>query len=208
MNHHRLYALAIAVATLHGTAGAASFFANEGAWDAAVGAAAIAVENFDGAPSSSTTTSLTYGDVTFSCSGTTYCPGFFGTRNLGNGGSVSVYGATPDTLTFTFDHAITFFGIDTIGVGTVGATDLRLSLSNGSSDIVLAGYAAGGTQFVGVYDAAGFTSVSFTGSQRDDGIDFDRLQSGAATVVPEPANLALMLGGVGLLGASARRRKS
>lgn len=145
---------------------------------------------------------------TFSCSPSQYCPGFFGTRSIGtvSDGVVSVYFATPSSATFTFLTPITAFGVDMIGAGTVGATDVTISWGANSTQIYTA--LVGGTfdvNFVGIVDATPFTSVTFSATAPDDGIDFDRLQFNRSAGVPEPSSL--LLAGAALLGLGYKLRK-
>ena len=161
--------------------------------------------NFNGAPDASTATSRTFGDVTFNCTGTTYCPGFFGTRSFGNGNSGSVFYATPDTATFTFANAVDAFGMDILSLGTDGATTYS-AMVNGISYNIATNYSSGATLFFGLTGGS-FTSVTFFGTAPNDGIDFDDLAFHAAgDVVPEPASWALLIVGFGLTGAAMRRR--
>jgi hypothetical protein len=199
----------IAAISLSGQANAASYFTDETAFNtAAAGFGARTVESFEGAPSSATNTSLTFGNVTFSCNGTTWCPGFFGQSTLLKTlGDQSVFGATPDTMTFTFTSAINVFAVDTIGLADVGVTNFSVLLSNGNSNVMYSNLAQpGGTvNFIGVIDTTGFTSVTFSGTAPNDGVFYDRLQFTAA--VPEPETYAIMLAGLGLIGFTATRRK-
>ena len=56
------------------------------------------------------------------------------------------------------------------------------------------------------FNIAGIHSVVISG---DNGtVGFDNLQYGVLTAVPEPETYALMLAGLGLVGALARRRKA
>ena len=192
---------------------AATFFTSEAAFNtAAAPFGARTTESYEAAPGAgSTTTSLNYSPITFSCTGSTYCPGFFGRSTLlKTDGSYSVYGATPDSMTFTFSSAITAFATDLIGLGDVGATTFSAMLSNGSSGALFTGLSQpGGTvNFVGIVDAAGFTSVTFTGTQPGDGVFYDRTQYAMTAAVPEPETYALMLMGLGVMGYVARRRKA
>lgn len=181
-------------------------YTSDAAFTAAAGA--LTVQSFEGAPIA-TATSLDFGNVTFSCSGSTYCPGFFGHSSLlVSDGIKSVFFATPDTGIFTFSSSITAFGVDVIGLGDVGTTTFFIDNGTGPLALQTSYSAPGGTQtFAGIIDAAGFTTVSFTGLQPGDGIFFDRLRFGGAAVrqVPEPLTLSLF--GTGLAGAIAMRRR-
>jgi hypothetical protein len=46
-------------------------------------------------------------------------------------GSLGVFFATPDTITFALNAPVNAFGIDVSDLGTVGATDFSATLSNG-----------------------------------------------------------------------------
>ena len=198
-------ALVAAAAMAAIPATAQTVYTDRTAFDAA---ATTTLQNFNGAPTSSTATAVTFTPVTFSCTGSTYCPGFFGTRNLGNSGSGSVFFATPDTATFTFDAPITAFGIDLRDVGTNGATNFS-AIINGTSYLLQSDYSSGVPFFFG-YTGSAFSSVSFTGTQVGDGVDFDDLAFGASSInaaVPEPSTWAMMLIGFGAVGFSMRRRR-
>lgn len=170
-------------------------------------AGAVTVENFESAPGG-TSTNLTFGGLSVSCAGTVYCPGFFGTRNgFGTDGATSVFFATPDTITFTF-AATNAFAIDIIGLGTTGATDMSMLVSNGDNELIADDYVGGSftSFFVGYTSATAFTSVTFSATARDDGVDFDRLQLGTGNTVPEPGALALAVLALGIGGAVRARR--
>jgi hypothetical protein len=199
--------LVLAVFATMGHAFAATTFTNEATFVTALSGATIALESFESTPGGSAA-SLVFPTVTVSCSGSAYCPGFFGVSSLlPTDGSQGVYYATPDTITFSFATPITAFGIDIRGLGTVGATDYSAKLSNGSSGTFFTGYTGGdaGHLFAGITDTTAFSSVTFHGTGPNDGIYFDRMQIAA---VPEPETYAMLLTGLGLLGAIARRRNA
>jgi hypothetical protein len=203
-----------AIACLALAAGAGSVsaapitYTSDAAFTAATLSTPLTLQSFEGAPTG-TATSLDFGNVTFSCQGTTFCPGFFGQSSLlRTDGSFSVFFATADTGIFTFASPITAFGIDVIGLGDVGETSFFID--NGTGPLALeTNYSApGGTvTFAGITDAAGFTTVSFTGLQASDGVFFDRLRFGGATVTAVPEPLTLSLFGTGVAGAIALRRR-
>jgi hypothetical protein len=160
-----------------------------------------------------TPTSVTFPGGTFGCAGGSYCPSFFGiSGSFADAGSQSVYFATPDSATFTFDSAITAFGVAIGGAGDVGAITLLADLSNGDSVNALTAYTGPGfvfgenRQFFGVIDTVPFTSITFTGSNSDDGVFFDTMYYGTAapTGIPEPSSF--LLAGIGLAGAGLWRR--
>mgnify|MGYP001788522153 CR=1 FL=1 len=186
-------------------------YMSDAAFSAANGATALTLQSFEVAPTV-TATSLNFGNVAFNCTGSTYCPGFFGRSTVyATDGIFSVFFATPDSATFTFSSTITSFGVDVVGLGDVGVTNFFIN--NGSGPLALqSGYSApGGTvTFAGLTDSAGFTTVTFTGTQRDDGIFFDRLRFGTALAgaVPETSTWAMMISGFGLVGGAMRRRRA
>lgn len=204
------YSQYVLAASLSFTVGSAfattSSYTNEAAFSAALGATPVTLESFESAPGGSAT-SLIFPTVDVSCSGSTYCPGFFGVSSLmPTDGSQGVFYATPDTITFTFAAPVNAFGINVGDLGTVGATDFSATLSNGDAATFFTGYSgiSYGQLFVGVIDSTPFTSVTFYGTAPDDGIYFDRMQIAA---VPEPETYAMLLVGLGLLGAASRRKK-
>jgi PEP-CTERM motif-containing protein len=161
-----------------------------------------------------TPTSVTFPGGTFSCSGISFCPGFFGvSTSFHDAGNQSVFFATPDTATFTFGSSINAFGVAIGGAGDVAPITLTASLSNGDTAPVLTNHTgpftvfeSGDRQFFGVIDTAPFTSLTFTGSNSGDGIFFDTMSFGTAGAapapVPEPGTL-LLFASSGLLGVSS-----
>jgi len=185
---------------------------NKAAFTAATSGLSLSFESFESAPGpGSTATSLNFGGVNFKCVGTTWCPGFFGQSTLyATDGIESVFFATPDTGVFTFSSPINAFGIDVIGMGDVGTTTFSIDDGTGPMALETNYNAPSGTvTFAGITDSSGFTTVSFTGTQPNDGVFFDSLHFGAGTVggVPEPAAWAMMLMGLGCLGAVMRTRR-
>lgn len=203
----RQIAAALALAAAAATpAFAATSYTSEAAFLAAVGGAPLTVESFETTPGG-TPPSWAFPTVTVTCNGSVWCPTFAGTSTLlPTLGATGVYYSTPDTLTFSFAAPITAFGIDLRGLGTVGGTTFSGALSNGATATFFTDHVGDDsiTQFVGIVDAAGFTSVTFSGTAPDDGLYFDRLQVAA---VPEPQAIALLLAGLGVTAAAARRRR-
>lgn len=115
-------------------------------------------------------------------------------------------------ITLTFSHPIKAFGIDMIGAGTAGfPTDISFVTADGTAtlytgidqnyfDYVL---------FGGITDTKGFSSVTIYGTDGEDFIAYDSLRysTSLAGAAPEPGAWALMLLGVGVIGAIARRRR-
>ena len=201
--------IAVAGAAVISTGAMASVYTSDAAFTAAAGATPLMLQSFESAPGG-TATSLVFSNVTFKCTGTTYCPGFFGQSTfLQTDGRYSVFFATPDTATFTFSSAITTFGVDVIGLGDIGATTFSVNDGTGPQALQTNYSAPAATvTFAGLINSAGFTTVTFSGTQRNDGIFFDRLRFGGSVgpAVPEPVTWALMLVGFGAVGTAMRRR--
>jgi hypothetical protein len=116
------------------------------------------------------------------------------------------------TFQFTaFDNAINFAGTSGGSTGAVSANGSNFFVSSNASDFALFSALGGGTINLGL-NAIGASSGSGSGNLIT---QFNTAASGVAkvtytytptAVVPEPASLALICGGLGLLGA-ARRRK-
>lgn len=186
--------------------------------DASFAAAAgggLTSEGFETAVAGGTT--VTFPGGTFTCSGASYCPSFFGVSTLYHDtGFQSIFFATPDTATFTFSAAITAFGIAIGGAGDVAPITLGAQLSNGDSVSALTNYTGPFTvfgtnrQYFGVISTLPFTSITFTGSNSGDGIFFDTMTYGTAgpSGVPEPGSLGLLATGLAGLIFGARRMRS
>lgn len=212
MNKFSIGGIVAALALAFGNAQAAvTTFTDEASFLAAAGAG-LTQEGFETA-TQSTPTSVSFGGGTFSCSGSAWCPGFFGVSSTyAKEGTHSVFFASPDTSTFTFNSPISAFGIFIGGAGNVGAITLNLTTSSGETVTALNNFIGpdvtqpgGFDPFIGLIKTDGFfTGVTFTPSNDGDGIFFDRMSYGTAAV-PEPGTLALL--GIAACGLGGLRRR-
>ena len=114
-----------------------------------------------------------------------------------------------------FDNAINFGGTSGATTGIVSATGTNFFVTSSASDFALFSALGGGTIDLGL-DAVGNSNGTGSGNLIT---QFNTAASGIAKVtytytaapsgdVPEPASLALVCGGLGLLGAARRRNKA
>jgi hypothetical protein len=183
--------------------GLATLQAERAAWATAHGGG-LSTEGFEGlaaAPASpfdfgAFTLTSSVGLTLFGANALTRTEGVKGLGFSGNG-----------TVTFTFDSAITAFGIDWSSFDQ-GSTVVAYSDDAGGAvaDIFVPVTPAGGG-FFGVRNTDGFTSVSFQVTQAEI-LEFDYIQWGTAAAVPEPMSLLLVVAGLAAVGVSRSRRPS
>jgi hypothetical protein len=118
---------------------------------------------------------------------------------------------SPPTIQFAFSSPITAVGFDIWDLGTVGATNLTFTLSNGDVGSLATAFTGGtGNQiFRGVSSSSAFNSITLTNSSFGDFIEFDNARYASAQVVPLPAAAWFgfaLIGGIGAKRAHARRK--
>ena len=111
------------------------------------------------------------------------------------------------TVTFTFDNAITAFGIDWSSFDQTTTVVAYGDDAGGAVADIFAPLTLAGGGFFGVLNSAGFTTVSFTITQTEI-LEFDYIQWGTASSVPEPTSLLLLGIGLAAAGFSRSRRAS
>jgi hypothetical protein len=204
---------AAVVAISSAASDAATFYTNESSFLAAT--SGLNSESFETVTASGA--SVTFAGGSFTCSGATYCPGFFGVTSFYSlDGNSSLFFASPDSVTFNFGSTISSFGVFIGNAGDVAPVTLALTSSNGTTSNLFVNHSGPGTVFqpgdllfAGLVDPLGFTSITFSPSNANDGLYFDLMQSGSSelSAVPVPAALPLALTGFGLIGALGWRRR-
>ncbi|NBZ89872.1 PEP-CTERM sorting domain-containing protein [Stagnihabitans tardus] len=111
-----------------------------------------------------------------------------------------------ETLTITFDTAITAFGAIFAAVNNDNTQ--RSTFSGGGTTDWLPTTPGAFSSFFGIVSDTAFTSITITGLAPSEGFGIDDLRFASATPVPVPAS-GLLLAGVALAGGwMARRRKA
>jgi PEP-CTERM motif len=114
------------------------------------------------------------------------------------------------SATFTFANPTNVFGSYFTGLQTTLGTTLTIQFSDGASQTLnLPVQNNGGAQFFGFTDTSYFNSLTINRPGNDAwGMDNVTIATAITTAaVPEPESYAMMLLGLGFVGAIARRKK-
>ena len=122
------------------------------------------------------------------------------TFNIGASSDVDAYGEEFEARSVTMSNAT--FTLFSGTYGSAGATmvDQPFAFNNTATETMFTSLASGSYYF----------EVQGTSALAGSGYDFEAYADNSAppaSAVPEPANVALMLGGLGMMGFIARRRK-
>ena len=110
-------------------------------------------------------------------------------------------GAPAGTVTFTFSDVIYAFGFYATG------TQQTFGVGFGVNSLFLTSNVNGGAQYFGFTDAAGFTSVTINSTGSNDAWGIDNITYTETTTVPEPATWAMLILGMGGIGATLRSNR-
>lgn len=140
---------------------------------------------------------------------------------VASNGILQLIGGTTDVQTIVFSQAVVdpVMAIWSLGQGGRPASFVFLDAtptfvaggSNaefGGSAIGVTGNTVSGIEGNGTVQFRGtFTSISWTNPQSENWYGFNVGVAGVAAPIPEPASVALLLAGLGAVGAAARRRR-
>lgn len=204
--------LAAAVSTVIATSAHALPTAYDTEVDFLSNAGTVAFESFETSALSSNQSSLSVSGFTMSMSAGDSLS-VVNQNNVGGqahrGRQFVEFNVAANTVTYTFDTAITSFGINITDFGDreyVG--DLTFTNDLGAQFVAATQGADGNDQFFGFVSDTAFTQVTFNQPNPDDYYSVDGVYFGgnAPTSVSAPAPFALL--GLGLIGLAAVRRRS
>lgn len=115
---------------------------------------------------------------------------------------------TASAATFTFAKPVKAFGFYTTGVQTEFSAMIEVvQLDGTSATYALPLNANGGTSYFGFVDSTPFTTLKIVQTNQPGFGDAWGIDDVSYAMVPEPAAWAMMIIGLGLVGAAARRRR-